>query len=487
MADFPAEFLLTTRNCDVLGGIPLNAAELRRPRGNSVSVAGMHNGVSDGIPARRWNPNGHHWMLLAVLTNDMAYEALESLQQTLLRILHHLTTRRVKERVISIHDKAVVLQLNLNHFPEKETIREVANATLEIIQYIFSPQKLSIDPTLKLLGKLAEEIDSTGGHVVDYCKSNSNSVEDLKVATELIVRISNRLRRLAVKIKSTPIELVDEDSASKYLHPQAKMWYMQQIMDRLVRDDILEIQVIPIVGMGGIVSRYSSLDTFLLKLLASLKRKLDLVGRYSLEEMELEMNRVISERMHLMKMDGIWSALHRGLLEEIYKILWGRRYLIVMDNIWSLMEDRNRACWLFPDNHNGSRIMLTTRLMNVAALNGPVHMMRFLDDEQSWHLFQHKVFGDQGCPLELHTVGEKIVKGCGGLPLSIVTVARLLSMIPTTPKLWQQIEANAEQLGSVLSLSYNHLSLNLRKCFLYIWQASLRVMRSVPLNSSNFG
>ncbi|KAL1546819.1 putative late blight resistance protein R1B-16 [Salvia divinorum] len=459
----------------------------------------------------------------------MAYEAVESLQQALLQILQrhdHPTTRPVKKRIISIRDKAVVLMINLNHFPEREVIGEVANITEDIIQYLLSPQRLSdcgsIDPTIRLLGKLAEEIDSTVGYVVDYCKSNAMSdspavssalksqVEDLKVATELIVRISNRLRRLAVKIKSTAIELVDEDpSDSPSISPLTSKDVvvgsndhlvvglyedMQQIMDRLVRDNKL-IQVIPIVGMGGIgkstlaeivydnqlikqhfdicawvtLSPYSSIDIFLLKLLASLKENLD--GRDSLkaiEEMELEMNRILSKRMHLMEMDDIWSAPPRDLLEEIFKILWGRRYLIVMDNIWSLMEDRNRIKLLFPDNHNGSRFMLTTRLMNVAAQYGRVHMMRFLDDEQSWHLFHHKVFGDQDCPLELQTVGEKIVKGCGGLPLSIVTVARLLSTIPRTPKLWQQIEVNDGQLGTILSLSYNHLSLRLKKCFLYM-------------------
>ncbi|XP_042046025.1 putative disease resistance RPP13-like protein 3 [Salvia splendens] len=94
-----------------------------------------------------------------------------------------------------------------------------------------------------------------------------------------------------------------------------------------------------------------------------------------------------------------------------------------------------------------------------------IHMIRFLDDEQSWRLFHHKVFGDQDCPNELRSVGEKIVKGCGGLPLSIVTVAGLLSRIPRTPKWWQQIEGNYGQLGSILSMSYNHLPPHLRKCF----------------------
>ena len=61
----------------------------------------------------------------------MAYEALQSLQQTLLQILHrgdYLITPPVKYQIVSIHDKAVVLQLNLNHFPDKESIRDVANS-----------------------------------------------------------------------------------------------------------------------------------------------------------------------------------------------------------------------------------------------------------------------------------------------------------------------------------------------------------------------
>ncbi|KAG6434683.1 hypothetical protein SASPL_106323 [Salvia splendens] len=412
----------------------------------------------------------------------MAYEAVESLQQSLLLILQrhdHLTTRHVKQRIISIHTKAVVLQLNLKHFPEKETIMEVVNTTEEIIEYLFSPQKLSdcesTDPTIRLLGKLAEEIDSTVGCVVDYCKSNAVSyspadsdssssrstlksqVEDLTVATELVVKISNRLRRLAVRIESTAIELVDEDPIDPpSISPLTSKDVVVSFNDNL--SDSAAVTSKDVVSVLSI-------------LLASLKGKLDLVGRDSLKatkEVELEISEILSERLRFMASRVEWSAPVQDSLQEIYKILWGRRFLTVMDGIWSLTDIRNRTDQLFPDNLNGSRIMLTTRLKNVAAVYEPVHMMHFLDDEQSWRLFQHKVFGDQDCPLELQTVGEKIVKGCGGLPLSIVTVARLLSMIPRTPKLWQQIEANAEQLGSVLSLSYNHLSLHLRKCFLYM-------------------
>ena len=76
----------------------------------------------------------------------MAYEAVNSLQQTLLQILqseNYLATPAVKQQIISIHDKAVLLQFNLERFSEKETIREVAIASEGIIQYLFSPRYLS--------------------------------------------------------------------------------------------------------------------------------------------------------------------------------------------------------------------------------------------------------------------------------------------------------------------------------------------------------
>ncbi|KAL1546805.1 putative disease resistance protein RXW24L [Salvia divinorum] len=156
----------------------------------------------------------------------MAYEAVESLQQTLHIILlreDNLITPPVKQRIVSIHDKAVGLQLNLKHFPDKETIREVANTAEEIIQYIFSPQNPSdcgfIDPSVILsdqLGQLAEELDSTVGNVVDYIRQRSDSaleseVDDPVVTTELIAINTSGLKRLTEKLKSTGIESEDED------------------------------------------------------------------------------------------------------------------------------------------------------------------------------------------------------------------------------------------------------------------------------------
>lgn len=71
------------------------------------------------------------------------------------------------------------------------------------------------------------------------------------------------------------------------------------------------------------------------------------------------------------------------LLEQLYRKLKGKRYLIVMDDLWSI-EAWDLVKRSFPDDNNGSRIMITTRLLEVAdcAGNGcPPHHMPFLNFE----------------------------------------------------------------------------------------------------------
>ncbi|KAG6438001.1 hypothetical protein SASPL_102934 [Salvia splendens] len=157
----------------------------------------------------------------------MAYEALESLQQTLLQILvrgDYLITPPVKYQIISIHDRAVVLQLNLNQFPYKESIRDVANTAKEIIQSVFSLENLSIcgSITVRLsdqLGQLAEQLQSTVAFMVGYIRQRSDSAIESEVEdpTEMIAINSNGLRRLAENIMSIGRESEEEDSSDSHV------------------------------------------------------------------------------------------------------------------------------------------------------------------------------------------------------------------------------------------------------------------------------
>ncbi|KAL2515303.1 putative disease resistance RPP13-like protein 3 [Forsythia ovata] len=166
------------------------------------------------------------------------------------------------------------------------------------------------------------------------------------------------------------------------------------------------------------------------------------------------------------------------LEELLYKNLKGRRYLIVMDDVWDTkIWDGVRR--LFPNDKNGSRIMLTTRLDNVAVYANscsPFHHMHFLNEDDSWKLFCEKVFGEECCPPELEEIGRKIVENCMGLPLAVVVLGGLLSKANRTHDFWTDvaenlssvITSNEEQYSKIFSLSYNNLPHHLQRCFIYI-------------------
>lgn len=133
---------------------------------------------------------------------------------------------------------------------------------------------------------------------------------------------------------------------------------------------------------------------------------------------------------------------------------------------------------LFPDDNNGSRIMLTGRLENAAVYftSSFLHRMRFLDEDNSWELLRKKIFGEDSCPQELVEIGKKIAQNCQGLPLAVVVVGGLLSKDIKTERHWRNVAenlsskltSNDDQFLKILCLSYNQLPHHLKGCFLYM-------------------
>ncbi|KAL8057267.1 hypothetical protein ABFX02_04G173400 [Erythranthe guttata] len=166
------------------------------------------------------------------------------------------------------------------------------------------------------------------------------------------------------------------------------------------------------------------------------------------------------------------------LKTKMYESLNGRRYLIVLDDVWKIRAwDELRS--LFPDEENGSRIMVTTRLEQVPDSTNymsDVHRMSLLSKEESWYLFRHKVFDEMPCPRELKKAGKKIAEICEGLPLTIVTVGEILSKVEKTLEFWEKVAEKQnsvffdayEKMSKVLYPSYVYLPQHLKACFLYM-------------------
>ncbi|CAM0958649.1 unnamed protein product [Alopecurus aequalis] len=221
---------------------------------------------------------------------------------------------------------------------------------------------------------------------------------------------------------------------------------------------------------------------------------------------------IVSVSQHF-DLDGLMKGIHKAFRfegstdTEFAQHLVKKRYLIVLDDVWTTSawsEIKPRL----PENNMGSRIIVTTRIENVATACSThssdsryIHHAKLLNDEESKALFVRRVFGkpipdgaaapqndgqpipvvavaahNGGCPDQLQAKMDIILKKCNGLPLAIVCIANVLASYnsPASIEMWtrvcssvgSQLETNSavEGMMRVIALSYNHLPHHLKAC-----------------------
>ncbi|KAL8106882.1 hypothetical protein AgCh_023611 [Apium graveolens] len=164
------------------------------------------------------------------------------------------------------------------------------------------------------------------------------------------------------------------------------------------------------------------------------------------------------------------------LLQYLPKLLQDRgRYLALIDDIWDIQVwDQIKIS--FPNQKNGSKIIITTRNKTIAKMVDDkyfVHQLRFLNDDESWQLFCKKA---EPTTPNLKKLGREMVGKCRGLPLAIVILSGLL-LHNRTYDYWSKVknhmwrhlkDVGSFQIEEILSLSFNDLSPQMRDCFLYL-------------------
>ncbi|XP_074285957.1 putative late blight resistance protein homolog R1A-4 [Silene latifolia] len=177
-----------------------------------------------------------------------------------------------------------------------------------------------------------------------------------------------------------------------------------------------------------------------------------------------------SSEINVMGVEDLATLLKQCLRQK-------RNYFIVLDDVWDVAA-WDALCKSFPSSDNGSKILITSRysivgekvcgdknVTNVIKLN-------LLTADKSWDLLQKKVFGTRSCPKRLCEVGKGIAEKCCGLPLSIVMIAGVLKNKNETEDGWKEIERSLDghlltEGSSTLELSYRHLPVRMKQCFLY--------------------
>ncbi|KAL8504249.1 hypothetical protein ACS0TY_022832 [Phlomoides rotata] len=245
----------------------------------------------------------------------------------------------------------------------------------------------------------------------------------------------------------------------------------EEILYQLVGGGTESLQVISILGMPGLGK-----TTLANKLYnhPSVSCRFDKLSWCVVSQTYKTQSILANILSHINSEVGKCSILE--MKEHIHKTLMGRRYLIVLDDVWdSNVLDELLTC--FPDDGNGSRVLLTSRNKDVAPPppNSIIHELPLLSDEQCWELLEKKVFGSRTCPPQLHGIGKKIAARCCGLPLTVVVIAGALSTVDEKQSTWDEvrgrlasyIDGEDNSVMQILELSYKHLPDHLKPCFLY--------------------
>ncbi|XP_047971438.1 putative late blight resistance protein homolog R1B-14 [Salvia hispanica] len=392
----------------------------------------------------------------------MAYAVLLSLTQTLDRILSY------NEHPISVHRRQQIEQLlrqvkllhrfipklprEANNFETR--IRDAANEAEDVIEHFMHEHT-------------ASRKKSTGIFLYDFCELDTVADEISSIAKEAAAINTESLQPSSRRPASTPIPAVDSFTVG-----------LEEGFEKirgLLCDESPEHQIIPITGMGGLGKTTLArmvyhdplvVETFPVRAWITVSQDYDTID-------------ILGNLLHYLEKEG-----ERGLakdsdstVEKIYKILRVKKHLIVFDDVWSgdIWNDMRHVLY---HNDNGSRIVITTRITSVASYissASPLHEMQFLKPDQSWKLLKEKVFPQKDCPSELQKVGQDIATKCKGLPLAIILVAGVLSNVRETRESWEKIldDVNSAinkngEFDEIMSLSYTHLPLYLRPCFLYM-------------------
>ncbi|GLT33631.1 hypothetical protein SLA2020_082010 [Shorea laevis] len=321
---------------------------------------------------------------------------------------------------------------------------------------------------------------------------SSNEAKPNQEINSMVKELSGRLQKIdngMCNLGLTNLALKLEDKSHKVAakrQPKSslledKVWGRDEdkdaILQRVLQDggSLEQDFVIPIVGMAGLGK------TTLARFIYNDKT---LEGKFNLkawvcvsDEFDVaQITRSILEHLTGERCDFDFCLLQ----EKLKGKLFGHKFFLVLDDVWNeeyLPWDELKRP--FMSGALGSKIIVTTRNEKVGKMmggDGGVYKLELLPNDACLPLFTWHALGKENfeAHLDLKDVGEKLVKMCKRLPLSLKTLGGALRGMQRHDE-WEKVlnsgiwssSKDRKRILPALRLSYIHLPFHLKRCFAY--------------------
>jgi len=321
-------------------------------------------------------------------------------------------------------------------------------------------------------------------HMIPTLKSHyhvASEIRDIKLSVA------------GIKRRSTDFDFQSErgTKAARFVDPEIASYFNEDVVgfesprDELVRflvEGTSERMLVSVVGMGGLgkttLAKYV-FDKHEVKNHFDCRFHILASQSNTTKELLIDMITKFYEHSNEPIPKGLKEMHDITLTTRVREYLESKRYLMWFDDVRK-EEFAEGIEYALVSNNKGSRIIVTTRMMHAAeyfreSFSGHVYKLQPLPPNKAWELFCNKTFRGE-CPEHLEKMSKDIVQKCGGLPLAIVIIGRLLSTKAKLKSEWKKVSQNLMELDGnvhftrltmILSRSYDDLPCHLKLCMLY--------------------